>query len=370
MKKKSVFGLLLGIGLLLPLHVGALETTTSVTCTPDKVSSGATVTCSFKTNVTSGKISGFGAKYDLGNGVAYVPDSFTAGPSIPVTGANGNGFMLSGANGFNGSISLGTAKFTVTGNPGDYKIGIKDLDLSDDSAVSSSEDPRSTTVRIQSSVNTLSNLSIEANGYSEDKISNIVTDETNNNIVVSAVVDADSIKINATATDSLATVSGTGVQSVGYGSNEKKITVKAEDGTEKVYTLVLVRPDSRSSNNFLKSLTIEGYSIKFNKSTLEYNIEVPNSVSKLTIKAVAEDSTAKVEIKNNSLKVGKNQVQIVVTAENESQKIYTINVQKDMLIKIPNTAAGRSILATIISLILIGTGSYIIISNKNKKVNS
>lgn len=369
MKKKYIYKLFLGIGLLLPLHVGALETTTSVTCTPNKISSGSTVTCTFKANVTSGKLAGFGAKYDLGEGVSYVADSFTEG-DLPLLAANANGFNLMKASGSTGAITLGNARFTVTGNPGNYKIGLKDIDLSDDNATSSSEDPRSTTVRIQSSVNTLSSLSIEANGYSEDKITNVVMDSSNSNIVASAVVDADSIMINATPTDSAATVSGTGVQSVGYGTNEKKIKVKAEDGTEKVYTLILVRPDTRSNNNFLANLKIKGYDIDFNKGTLEYNITVGHNVDFLEITYTPEDENATVEIRNNNLKVGKNEVQIVVTAENESRKIYKINVQKDMVIAIPNTAAGKSILVTIISLIMIGSGYGIVTYTKNRKANS
>ncbi len=39
-----------------------------------------------------------------------------------------------------------------------------------------------------------------------------------------------------------------------------------------------------SSNNYLKSLEIEGYTIDFNKDTNEYSIEVPNGTEKVSIK--------------------------------------------------------------------------------------
>lgn len=363
MKKKIL--LLLGISLLIPMRAFALENTTSVTCTPSRIVSGTTVTCNFKANVASGKLTGFSAKYDLDSGVSYVADSFVAGTSLPLLAANANGFTLMNTTGATGSITLGSAKFTVTGNAGSYKVGLKEIALSDENASSSAEADKSATVKILSSVKTLSSLSIEANGYAADKITNIVKDTSNQNIVVSAVVDAATIEINATPTDTNATVEGDGIQSIAYGVNEKVITVTAEDGSTKDYTLTLVRPDNRSNNNFLKSLTIKGYKINFNKGTLEYNIHVGNSVSELSIEAQAEDSSATIEVRNNSLKVGKNKVLVVVKAENETEKTYVINVEKDMLLNLPNTAAGKSILVIIISIIMIGSGVAIIYYNKN-----
>ena len=54
-----------------------------------------------------------------------------------------------------------------------------------------------------------------------------------------------------------------------------------------------------SSNNYLKSLEIDGYEITFNKETNEYTITVKSDVTSLDIKAIPEDSRARVEITGN-----------------------------------------------------------------------
>lgn len=86
-------------------------------------------------------------------------------------------------------------------------------------------------------------------------------------------------------------------------------------------------PKEYSKNNYLKSLTIEGYEIAFNKDTTEYSIEVANDVQKVNIKAETEDSKAHVSgIGEISVTEGTNKLEVKVTAENGNEKIYIINV--------------------------------------------
>ena len=87
----------------------------------------------------------------------------------------------------------------------------------------------------------------------------------------------------------------------------------------------------KSSNNDLKSLTIEGYTInpEFSSDVTEYNLNVGQDIETLSIDAVAEDENAKVEITGNgNLAIGQNTVEIKVTAEDETVKTYTINVNR------------------------------------------
>ena len=86
---------------------------------------------------------------------------------------------------------------------------------------------------------------------------------------------------------------------------------------------------SYSKNNNLKSLSIEGYQLSptFNKNTLEYNVEVPNYVTKVKINATKEDSTASIQgTGEREVSEGKNKLEIKVTAQNGSVKTYVINV--------------------------------------------
>ena len=85
----------------------------------------------------------------------------------------------------------------------------------------------------------------------------------------------------------------------------------------------------KSANNYLSSLKVDGYSIspKFNKSTTKYNVSVPNDVRKVKISGTADDKGASVSgLGEKSLKEGKNEFDIVVTAENGNKKTYILTV--------------------------------------------
>lgn len=85
----------------------------------------------------------------------------------------------------------------------------------------------------------------------------------------------------------------------------------------------------KSTNNYLSSLTIEGYTLdkEFKKEETEYSIMVENDVNKIKINAQLDDSSAKVTgIGEIEVKEGINKLEIKVTAENGSTRIYTLNV--------------------------------------------
>ena len=103
------------------------------------------------------------------------------------------------------------------------------------------------------------------------------------------------------------------------GGASKSITVKEP---------VVIPPKEYSKNNYLKSLSIEGYEIKFDKNTLEYSIEVENDVEKVNIKAVTEDSKASViGTGEKEVSEGNNKLEVKVTAENGNERVYVINVK-------------------------------------------
>lgn len=173
--------------------------------------------------------------------------------------------------------------------------------------------------------NTLSSLSISPLTISFNKNTMSYTAIAEHNVK--------SINIQATPTDTKATVSGTGTKTLKDYVNTFKVVVKAENETTKTYTITVNRKDSEgvlgnvSKDNTLKSLSIEGQTIKFDKNTLEYNIEVDSQVTSLNIKAVANHAKAQVKIENNEkLVMGNNTININVTAESGAKKTYKINV--------------------------------------------
>ena len=85
--------------------------------------------------------------------------------------------------------------------------------------------------------------------------------------------------------------------------------------------------DNVSKDNTLKSLSVEGYEIKFDKNTTEYNIEVDSQVTNVKVNAVANHAKAQVKIENiEKLVIGNNKINVVVTAESGTKKTYVINV--------------------------------------------
>lgn len=87
-----------------------------------------------------------------------------------------------------------------------------------------------------------------------------------------------------------------------------------------------------SYNNYLESLSITGVEFKntFHKTISTYFAEVDSTVEDVTVKAVAEDSSAIVTIVGNKdLQTGKNKILINVTADDNSIRTYRIYVTKN-----------------------------------------
>ena len=142
---------------------------------------------------------------------------------------------------------------------------------------------------------------------------------------------ASSISIGATAQDAKATVSGTGTKNLSYGANSFKVTVTAESGAKKDYTINITRNDPRSTNNYLSSLTVSSGTLNFNRTTNSYTVIVENDVTSVTIGASVEDSKSSVSGTGaKTINVYENRFSVVVTAENGSRRTYAINiVRKD-----------------------------------------
>ena len=81
------------------------------------------------------------------------------------------------------------------------------------------------------------------------------------------------------------------------------------------------------SDNTLKSLEVENYKINpnFNKDTLDYKLEVDETVEKVNIKASANSDKAEViGIGEKNLTPGENTIEVKAIAENGNEKIYKI----------------------------------------------
>lgn len=88
---------------------------------------------------------------------------------------------------------------------------------------------------------------------------------------------------------------------------------------------------TKSNNANLSNLGIKPNDFKgFKASKTSYDVTVPNDVEKVTVYATAQDNKAKIKgNESQKLKVGKNTLNVVVTAEDGTQKTYTINVTRE-----------------------------------------
>jgi len=196
--------------------------------------------------------------------------------------------------------------------------------------------------------------------------------------------DTETVILSGALEDLTATVDGL----IEYELTEEKTTaiikVVAEDGTEKVYTVYIIKESKPvtkpvtyyySSNNYLKELEIDGYEIEFDRETNEYKIKVKSDVTSLEIKALAEDSRSRVEITGNeNFKTGENTVIITVTAENGSTREYKIIVDKEETkekvseIKDSSNTAEKIVIIVLIILVVLGL-LYLIFKKDDEEKN-
>ena len=87
----------------------------------------------------------------------------------------------------------------------------------------------------------------------------------------------------------------------------------------------------KSSNANLSNLGITPNDFKgFKAQTTSYNVTVPTDVESVTIYANAQDSKAKISgVGKQNLQTGKNEFEVVVTAEDGTTKTYTLNITRD-----------------------------------------
>lgn len=177
----------------------------------------------------------------------------------------------------------------------------------------------------------------------------------------------DKITINATAEDKKAKVDLEKTQTLNVGLNIVEIKVTAEDGTTNTYVLKIKLNDNNAN---LSNLSIDGIDFEFNKDVLEYEIKVNND--KININGTSESTYAKIDgIGSYDLNNGLNMIEIKVTAEDNTSKIYKINIYKEEKENIKKQSLNnKNIIIYIIliaALIIIVSTIAILIIKKCKK---
>lgn len=157
--------------------------------------------------------------------------------------------------------------------------------------------------------------------------------------------------------------------SAGYAdfTEEDAAEVKKEYEESKNNTVTADYYVGKSSDNYLKSLSIEGYELypKFSRQNDTYTIYVKNdSTNTFNVTAEPDNEIAKIEgIGTVNLTSGQNTINIKVTAENGNLKIYTINVEKE------NGKINVWLVISIIFIVLVvGVLIFYLLKRKNKNM--
>ena len=95
----------------------------------------------------------------------------------------------------------------------------------------------------------------------------------------------------------------------------------------KTASVNILKPKYYSSNNYLKNLSVEGYDIGFNKDKISYDVTLKETKTSIVINAEKQEATQTISgVGEVSLEEGMNKKEIEVKAENQSVRIYTLNI--------------------------------------------
>ncbi len=322
--------LTLFILLLIPCFVRAGSFSVGMHC-PKGAGIGETISC--KITASAESISKLSISFDA-EGLPKSNISFVKNNGLNFASADNNGFVL---NDPSGSIEIGTLNVLIPSDATEsskYKVILNNISAVDTESNTINYDNITSTISIKSSDNSLSSLSVGnyqlSPAFNKDTLSYKVN-----------VDDVPKITINATSSDSDATISGAGEVSLKYGDNTKEVVVTSASGISKTYKIIINRFDSRDKTNTLNNLVVAGYDLDqtFDPKKTTYSTTVDSNVTEIKITAeltpCEEDNKIKSSFVKNygprtvkKLKYGKNTVQVKVRAENETVRTYTINVTR------------------------------------------
>ena len=155
------------------------------------------------------------------------------------------------------------------------------------------------------------------------------------------------VEIYAKVQDKNATVTGTNDINLELGKNISEVTVVAEDGTTKIYTINIIRDNNeynyqkkignsgvfKNIDKGLQTLEIEGIQLdkEFDTNIYEYSCKVDDNITDIKINSVSTNSEYVVDIiGNNNLEEGKNFVTILVSHNDKNIATYQITVEKPL----------------------------------------
>ena len=336
MKKivSSLAALTLTMCLLLPFTASAATASASLSG-PGTVRAGDSITLTFKlsgSNLSgaSGTLSYDGSQLQM-TGTKQVIASPWA---VEFNGNNMVAYDNNLSSPINGSKDLFTVSFKVKDVAAGTKITVSYTDVK---ASDGSADANVGTVSYNATVaaplstnNTLASLTV-----SNATISPAFNANTTN-YTADVPFSVSKLDVKATAADGKAKVSVNSPTLTPDGTTNVTITVTAESGAKKTYTIKVHREKDpnyvASGNNDLAGITVDGFLLSpvFSTDITEYVVWLPYETESVSISGKAADGKASVEVVGgDSLAAGQdNPVKVICTAENGDKKEYTVIVKR------------------------------------------
>ena len=229
----------------------------------------------------------------------------------------------------NSETAMFTAKFKVknleTGT--NVTISVKDVKASAGSTEKLGEIIYTTTIAApKSSDNTLKDLMVSNATISPAFDPNVT------NYTASVPFSINSLQVTPVLNDAKATVKITGNNLVAGGKTKVTVTVTAENGSIKTYTITVTRgadPNyTPSSNNNLSGIRVGGFllSPEFSADCTDYVVWLPYETDSITVTGMTADSkaTARTEGGDTLIAGQFNEIKVICTAENGDEKVYTV----------------------------------------------
>lgn len=141
-----------------------------------------------------------------------------------------------------------------------------------------------------------------------------------------------SLSINETTTIKFSNiVASDGDKDISTTNVSKKIKLVEKESDINDQPEIETEPEIKeSNNNYLSEIKISKGIINFNKEVLTYDIIVDYQTKNIIIEAFSEDEKAKIFGPGKySLNLGNNTVKIKVIAEDESERTYTLNINRE-----------------------------------------
>ena len=271
----------------------------------------------------------------------------------------------------NKKLNYGANHFTITvtsplGNTKQYKITITRP------TPKPATNPNNTTTKNENNNNipSKSNDATLKDIIIKDYEINFKKDKYNYELTISNEVT--NLEITATPNDTKSIVKIIHNENLKVGENIITITITAEDGTICKYIINVTRLEQKlSSDNTIKELIIENYELDFEPEKQKYNLTIDDE-KELNIKVKLNDEKATYKITGNQNLKNNSIIAITVTAEDKSQRKYTIEITKPDNQQ-SSIISNKTIIITIIVTLIIATTGILttkLLKKKQENINS